>query len=650
MPSAMSYAASIPNVITTPSAVANSLNNVELIGRLSTATLGYQGQNRNNDTMSYMNGYLFISSAGVCSGFNKQGANLITGVLVLDVKNPLNPVIANYIDDPSLQGSTSTVARPAILQNGMKVLVTGNDGTCGAIFGSKRGPGGFDTWDISNISKPKHLMHVDLLELNNNLFSYLSEPYISKPAADIKLFNKNGKDYAAVTMGFGDSASGNLLTFRIYDISNPSNPQLVGLWGPEQIAFNLSPSDIINADGDLMKNLSNYVNGINPPVYGVTGGDTRFRKALQITISSGANKAYIGTEDSGIALLDISDVTNPKLISQARDITTSVQGSTSTAADLTLSVASMLALPTNNEKTVVEVAQDVSPFNDKLSINGAASSSQIAEMSFSYPVYSLPNHILTSSNPTVYVGLACDSSVPAAPQPNIIALASRGTCRFDLKAANIQQKGYIGVVLLNLQSNGDAVESGIGNSTTTASDGTVVNISIPMVMVPYAVGVNDILNTGTLPALNTSGNPVSVSVVLAGWGGIRLWDYSNPLNPQLISVFNTVCSNNPLSTATSPTSCEKAGNYTPFNAYIQNNIAYFAWYTDGMIAVDISKPSKPVEIARYHMENSAFESQNNGVQSINQIIKPSNSGCIYALDQNGGLYVLHIKSDPLTCP
>ncbi len=120
------------------------------------------------------------------------------------------------------------------------------------------------------------------------------------------------------------------------------------------------------------------------------------------------------------------------------------------------------------------------------------------------------------------------------------------------------------------------------------------------------------------------------------WSGVRIWDYSDPTDPVLASVFDTTCSASPSPIA----ECDLRGTYSAHNVIVEGDRAYLSWYTDGVLILDISDPYNPVEVARYHREGSEFEADNGGIQDVWGIFKEVGSPWIYASDRNGGLYVL----------
>jgi hypothetical protein len=105
----------------------------------------------------------------------------------------------------------------------------------------------------------------------------------------------------------------------------------------------------------------------------------------------------------------------------------------------------------------------------------------------------------------------------------------------------------------------------------------------------------------------------------------------------LASVFNTLCSNDPLGE-----DCVGRGLTTAHNVLIEGDLAYISWYGEGVLVIDISDPHRPVELARYRGEGPAFEARNDGVQDIWGIYKVPGEPFLYTSDRNGGLYIFEV--------
>ena len=80
------------------------------------------------------------------------------------------------------------------------------------------------------------------------------------------------------------------------------------------------------------------------------------------------------------------------------------------------------------------------------------------------------------------------------------------------------------------------------------------------------------------------------------WSGLRIWDYSDPANPVLASTFNTTCS----ASVAPGGDCDPAGTYSVHNMIVETTgnkvMAYVAWYSDGMLVIDVTDPYNPVEV------------------------------------------------------
>jgi hypothetical protein len=100
----------------------------------------------------------------------------------------------------------------------------------------------------------------------------------------------------------------------------------------------------------------------------------------------------------------------------------------------------------------------------------------------------------------------------------------------------------------------------------------------------------------------------------------------------LASTFNTVCSADPVDP-----SCDPAGTYSSHNVIVEttgNKVkAYVSWYDQGVLILDITDPSNPIETARYTAPGENFWG----------IYKEPNSPWIYGSDRNNGLVIFKEK-------
>ena len=529
------------------------------------------------------------------------GGDPNAGVWVWDVHNKNAPAFVGVI--PSPVGSRSNDVRVATMSSG-DILVHSNE-SCGG------GPGGFEIYNVNDPANPVHLASVQTDDVN--LFLQNALGFTDFGVHNLWLFSQGTKDYVAATV---ESLFGN---FQIFDITDPTNPSLVGFWGAEQNTPGLTGVDWVNTD--------DFAGVILPAnAYLTSGfGASANRFLHDVTINTEGNRAYLANWDEGLVLLDITNPANPEIVSVAID---PVNGS------LDGEVNSHSVWPSEDGRIVVEGEEDFSawegsipPSNltqdgtatpgdptipataisttagDDFEANQTGNSGTTDGTSVmvtagvlagnTYPAVELataagsPTFADTGplSGELVWIGRACtltqgDAILNAgAIDPGDIAVVRRGACEFDEKSQAAAAAGASAVIIANNQA------------------------STP-------------------------------------WSGLRIWNYADPANPVLASIFDTECS-----ASTAPGgNCDPRGTYSSHNVIVETQgnkvIAYISWYSDGVVAIDVTDPYNPVEYARYHRAGPDFEAENGGIQDVWGIYKIPNQPWIYASDRNGGLYIL----------
>lgn len=502
-----------------------------------------------------------------------------SGVRIFDVHNRNKVRPAGFL--PSVEGSRINDVKVAEMNSGT-ILVHSNESCAG-------GPGGFEIYDVSDPRNRVHLAHVQTDDVNQTLREGFGITDVG--VHNLFLFRQGDRDYVAAV---AESFFGN---FQVFDITDPRSPQLVSSWGAEQLcegAFCSASPASETAVSRIVDTINNWMlDGF---------GISRNRFLHDITVSEDGSRAYLSNWDAGLVLLDISDVANPVFVSTA--IGRNGDGE----------VNSHAAWPTADGKTVVETEEDFDVFSGDEPLAGftfqerptntipgvgistnagtafednpgntvtvSATSVTVTDGPLAGTVYPAAEGTgnqpklgsSTVSGEAVFVGLACEPL--SGDLTGKIAIARRGECFFGDKLANAAAAGATAIVVAN-----------------NAQDST--------------------------------------------WAGARIWDYSDPANPRLVSTIDTVCSLSPRDP-----SCDPRGTYSVHNVIVEGDKAYFSWYSDGVLVYDISDPANPVETARYHREGEVFEAQNGGIQDVWGIYKEPGSPWIYASDRNGGLYVL----------
>ena len=151
---------------------------------------------------------------------NPCGGQPDAGIFVWDVTNPNRVSQASFIASPT--GNRSEDVKVAAMNSG-DILVHSNE-SCGG------GLGGFEIYNVDDPVNPVHQMSVTSNEDDGGINTI--PPLFFAPGAlddvgvhNVFLFTQGSYDYVAVVAG------GVFDNFRIYDITNPGSPTLVGGWG-----------------------------------------------------------------------------------------------------------------------------------------------------------------------------------------------------------------------------------------------------------------------------------------------------------------------------------------------------------------------------------------------------------------------------------
>jgi hypothetical protein len=510
-----------------------------------------------------------------------------SGIPIFDVSNANRPVEVGRI--PSVEGSRINDVKVASMSSG-DILVHSNEACAG-------GAGGFEIYNVDDPRNPVHLAHVQTDDTNALLREDFG--FVDHGVHNNYLFTRDGRDFNAVQV---EGLTG---SFQVFDITDPSNAQLVSFFGAEYLLDATVDWATTEDFGKILEANAFLNSGF---------GSSQNRFLHDHWVAADGSHAYLANWDAGLLLVDLGDLdgTAGTLISQALDAT-SEDGE----------VNSHSVWPTADEKIVVEGEEDFAPFRSVFSVEGFGEF-PAAEGRITVPISSLPGQ--TFGGPTRYAGLACNGD-PIAPAQGDgeIALIQRGVCTFSSKINNAEAAGYDGVVVFNDEARGDALVSMGGTAT-----------NLPGVFVGHSTGllIAGVSDDSEL-VLGEAGETVNAATVPNGWSGLRIWDYSDPANPVLASTFNTPCSADPLHET-----CDPRGTYSSHNVIVEGTKAYISWYAEGVLVIDISDPYNPVEVARYHESGEAFEEANGGIQDVWGIYKEPGRPFVYASDRNGGLYVL----------
>jgi hypothetical protein len=523
------------------------------------------------------------------------------GVWIWEVRNKNKPSFVGVIESPV--GSRSNDVKVTTMNSG-DILVHSNE-ACAA-----GGPGGVEIYNVDNPRSPVHLASVRIDELNE------ITPFFFVPGAleDVGvhnqfLFTQGDRDYVSVV------SEGAFHNFRTYDITDPTNPVLVNAWGAEEL-FDPGVGDTtLETDPTGARTL-------DAVLWLLDGfGTSRNRFLHDITVDESGTRAYLSNWDAGLVLLDLSAIDDPQVISVALD---PENGS------LDGEVNSHAAWPSEDGTIVVETEEDFDHIRLAVSVTAGPLAGEVFgafEDVGGPPPPRLADVGLIEAE-AVWVGRLCDGDAvenEGAFDAGDVAVVRRGACTFAEKLLNAQDLGAAAIVIANNLPD----QPGLASATF----GQVGNI--PGLFISTAAG--DAFEA------NPTGNTVVLDpdeITFDPWGGVRIWDYSDPANPVLASTFNTVCS----ADDTGNPDCDLAGTYSVHNVIVEttgNKVkAYLSWYWDGMITLDVTDPFNPVEVARYFDNSPEFLESNGGnPHDFWGVYKIPNEPWIYGSDRNGGLYV-----------
>ena len=541
-----------------------------------------------------MDGFAYIGTFNNPCG-DGTGANG-SGVRIFDVRNRNKVKPAGFI--PSVVNSRINDIKVAHLNSGT-ILVHSNESCAG-------GAGGFEVYDVSKPTNLVHLAHVQVDDSN----AVLRETFgvVDVGVHNLFLFKQGSRDYVAL------QAEGEFGSFQIYELTNPSSPTFVSAWGAEELCtLPFCSSDPQNeTDPDVI--LDTIFEWMR------TGFGLSQNKYLHdMTVSTDGTKAYLSSWDAGLVLLDISDPTNPTVISVALD---PANGS------LDGEVNSHAAWPSEDGTIVVETEEDFNAWNSALPLSN-----------FTF------GNIATNTIPGVGISTLAGNAFEASQTGNNVTVTAT--------SVTVNSGPLAGQVF--------AAVEGVGNQPRIANTGPITGEAV---WIGRACNVDAILNEGSFDsgdvavvrrgvctfaeklanaaALGASAIVISNNITSdTPWGGVRIWDYSDPANPVLASTFDTVCSASPSSIP----ECDLRGTWSVHNVIVESTDdgrvkAYLSYYSEGVVVLDVTDPYQPVETARYHSAGSEFEATNGGIQNVWGIYKVPGEPWLYASDRNGGLYVL----------
>ena len=446
---------------------------------------------------------------GPCTG---QGAK------VVDISDPANPVMIGRI-----AGVPGTSTEDVVVRSVTTPAFTGDLLAAGIQRCDFDDPSldddqfGVDLWDVTDPANPVHFGHFGLSTGGGGTH-------------ELDLFQRGANVYVLSANPFNewfDPANPNDLS--IVDVTDPAAPAVVGTWTAG--AEGLSPG----------------------PFYGQGSFGSMFAHSARA--SEDGNQAFISYWDLGLVTLDITDVTDPTMVTRTQYAPTD-DGELHSVVPYSAGGRNFLL--TNDE--------DYDPRSPGRVFVGGSEVGTFSESPFAQPVWSLPDHELTAKTvrpraqgckPGNYEGLQVN---------NRIAVPKTFLTEFDdppepVPACTQKKQQKVARAL----GAAAVVHDFISAATSAQWWGPQAAVPIPVVFTDHATAA-EIVSRGRA-SLEASQPTV---------GFLRVYDAQSG---EQVASFDDL----PLMHKLHP-----PGTFTIHNTEVNGDVAYSSWYDHGIVALDLS--------------------------------------------------------------
>jgi len=574
--------------------------NVELVGKLNLIhpATGQPVLDGQIADVAVHKGYAYLNSwdSTTCTG---------GGTFVVDIRNPSAPQQVSFIPAPApyYHGEGAHVISVDTPQFKGDLLAV-NDETYGSNVTAACAPqdrtgGGFDLYDVTDPASPKTLVQGAGDRSPDG--SEVQDPTIAGNSYHSVFAWQDGPRAYLVA-----SDNTELADVDIFDITDPRDPEFI-------------------KDLDLLK-LPQADEIVDESAY----GNTILHHDVVVKRVGDTVRMLVSYWDAGYVQLDVDDPANPTFITDTDfddpDTLTGFDPPEGNAHEAEYSHDNQFFLGADEDFAPFRLISRITeaPF-EGVSFNPALSDAE--------PI--APG--ATLSGDSVFVGDACTAVAPP-PAGVTVAVAERGTCDFQAKAAAIEAAGYeIGVIMNNSWgADGGRCETLI-NMLVDANE-----IDIPMLFVGRAdalrvLGVYDADTyqcTGAatetaadtdVPAVGTAGLTIEIGSAHDGWGYAHLYDANTSEELGAYAIQESLDE-------------RYAVNFGDLSIHEvaadpSTNLAYVSYYSGGLRVLRFSRANGLEEVGKF------IDTGGNNFWGVEQFTDAAGNRLIATSDRDYGLYI-----------
>jgi hypothetical protein len=521
------------------------------------------------------------------------------GIYVFDIKNPAAPKQINFIRtglDSYAGEGVQALHLSTSAWTGDLLAFNNEDCTDNAGNTSKHSHGGFTLVDVTNPKTHKYLVEGfgdhDTATLSNEADAHEIHSIFVWEDENGTLTDEDDRAYAVVT----DNEE--VIDTDIFDITDPRNPTMVA-----EFDMNVEFPQIIQPD------LGSGSSFLHDEIVKKIGNDYVM---------------LLSYWDGGYLTLNVNDPANPVYIGDTDFANPDPELLESTGASLPPEGNGHQAEFSKDSDFMVVADEDFGPYAAFLSIAGGPSEAFGAGTATG-PQLGAGE---TLEGGTRFVGEGCGALTPADADASI-AVIERGTCTFQIKLDNASAAGYEAAIIVNNTTGSPNCEGLVGMLATTDILAYFVARSTGYAILGvggYDAAACPAGPNPPLPAPNTLGEDIEISVAFDGWGYVHLYENESGKMTELDTYAIPEAHDEAKATGFGDLSVHEVAM-----SHEQNDLAYFSYYSGGFRVARIVD-DELVEVGRF------IDDGGNNFWGV-QVWEHAGKEYVLASDRDYGLYI-----------